>query len=493
MASGWNSADPATGSRFAKTGASTLTLDGNNTYVARTFINSGGIRAASNTALGAASAGFDNATFVYTTGSLQVSNNITLAERIYLNGTGGGTGALRNFSGNNTITGNVTLGWTAPGIASAAASIGADAGSTLTISGNIDGAQSLTKVGAGTLVLSGNNTWSGATIVSAGTLQLGAATGMPTTVLTVNGGTFDLNGFSKTVNTLSGTGGAIALGSGALTVNQLAAGTYRRCDFGYRLADQERCRHIDADWRQHIQRWHDGERGRGHPLWQFNQFAGELVNNATVDFNQTVAGTYAGAMSGAGLLTKSGAGTLILSGANSYSGGTSVTAGTLQGSSTSLQGNIAASNATLIVFDQSAAGTYAGVLSGEGSLTKTGAGTLTLTGTNSYTGGTRLNGGTLAVASDARLGTGSLTFNGGALQTLAVLTSAKAVSLLGAGTIDTNGFNSNLSGAITGAGSLVKSWRRNIDCDGCQYLHRRHDGERRHAAGQYNELAEHHR
>ena len=153
---------------------------------------------------------------------------------------------------------------------------------------------------------------------------------------------------------------------------------------------------------------------------------------------------------GHGVLTKSGAGTLILTGTNTYTGGTTVSAGTLQGNTTSLQGNIA--NSATLVFDQVAAGTYAGVLSGTGSLTKTGVGTLTLTSVNSYTGGTRFNGGTVAVASDAQLGTGALTFNGGALQTLAAFTSTKAVSLLGVGAIDTNGFTGNLSGAITGAG-----------------------------------------
>ena len=452
-----NSANPATGSRFTKTGASTLTLDGNNTYVARTFINAGGLRAASNTALGAASAGFDNATFVYSTGSLQLSNNITLAERIYLNGTGGGTGALRNFSGNNTITGNVTLGWTGTGVAAAAASIGADAGSTLTISGNIDGPQSLTKVGAGTLVLSGNNTWSGATTVNAGTLQLGAAAGMPNaTVLTVNGGTLDLNGFSKTVTSLSGTGGAIALGAGALTVNQLAARTYAGVISGTGSLTKNGAGTLTLTGANTYSGGTTVSAGAGTLAGNATSLQGSIVNNAIVAFNQTAAGTYAGAMSGTGRLTKSGAGTLTLTGANSYAGGTTVSAGTLQGNSTSLQGNIAASNSA-VIFDQAVAGTYAGAMSGNASLTKTGAGTLTLTGANTYTGGTRFNGGTLAVASDARLGTGSLTFNGGALQTLAAFNSAKAVSLLGAGTIDTNGFAANLTGAITGAGSLVKT------------------------------------
>ena len=59
-----------------------------------------------------------------------------------------------------------------------------------------------------------------------------------------------------------------------------------------------------------------------------------------------------------------------------------------------------------------------------------------LSGTNSYSGGTNLNGGILAVASDSNLGTGGLTFNGGTLEALTVgggITSAKAVTLNGGG------------------------------------------------------------
>ena len=55
-------------------------------------------------------------------------------------------------------------------------------------------------------------------------------------------------------------------------------------------------------------------------------------------------------MSGTGSLTKSGAGTLILSGVNSYSGGTTVSGGTLQGNTTSLQGNIL--NNASVTFNQ---------------------------------------------------------------------------------------------------------------------------------------------
>ena len=113
--------------------------------------------------------------------------------------------------------------------------------------------------------------------------------------------------------------------------------------------------------------------------------------------------TLSGDISGAGALTKLGSGTLVLTGASSYTGGTYVRAGTLQGDSGSLQGNIL-DNAS-VVFDQTTDGTYSGVLSGSGSLTKTGSGTLVLTGANSYAGGTTVSDGTLQGDSGACRGT----------------------------------------------------------------------------------------
>ncbi len=450
-----SSADPAAGSRLIKSGASTQTLSGANTYVARTFINGGSLRAENNSALGVASAGFTNATFVYGTGSLELANNITIGERIYLNGAGNaGTGALRNFAGNNTITGNVTLGWAGGTVAASAVSIGAEAGSTLTINGNLDGPQALTKVGAGTVVLNGNNTWGVSTTVNAGTLLIGSANGMANNLaLTVNGGTLDLNGFSRSIVNLTGTGGAIQLGSGTLTTNQTAARTFAGVISGSGALVKTGAATLTLTG---ANTYSGGTTvSAGALVGNSTSLQGNILNNAAVTFNQAGSGTYAGAMSGNGSLTKSGAGTLILTGANNYSGGTTVSAGILQGNSTSLQGNIV-NNAT-VVFDQAVVGTYAGVMSGSGSLTKANSGTLTLTGVNTYSGVTRINGGTLAVANNSALGSGSLSFSGGTLQTLAAFNSAKNIALLGAGSVDTNGFAAALSGAITGAGGLTKS------------------------------------
>src|SRR5262249_15477707 len=139
---------------------------------------------------------------------------------------------------------------------------------------------------------------------------------------------------------------------------------------------------------------------------------------------------------GAGVtgLTKAGTGTFTLTGDNTYTAGTTISAGTLQlgsgGTAGSVTGNIV--NNAALTFHRSDTLTYAGVISGTGSVTKSGAGTLTLTGTNTYQGATTISGGTLAVSSDANLGAATGILNvrgGGTLQFLANLTSNRNVTI----------------------------------------------------------------
>jgi fibronectin-binding autotransporter adhesin len=116
--------------------------------------------------------------------------------------------------------------------------------------------------------------------------------------------------------------------------------------------------------------------------------------NGTFDTASGTVLTLNGAVGGTGSFIKQGGGTLTLTGSNSY-GGATVSAGTLMGNTASLQGNIL--NNAAVVFNQTASGTYGGVMSGTGTLALQGGGTLVLTGANTYIGATSVNAGTLAV------------------------------------------------------------------------------------------------
>ena len=110
----------------------------------------------------------------------------------------------------------------------------------------------------------------------------------------------------------------------------------------------------------------------------------------------TVAGTIEGI---GGALVKTGTGMLTLSGTNTYAGGTTISAGTLQigdgGTTGSVLGNI--TNNAALIFNRSDAVTFGNTIGGSGLVSKQGTGTLTLSGTNTYTGGTTVNAGVLVV------------------------------------------------------------------------------------------------
>jgi autotransporter-associated beta strand protein len=101
-----------------------------------------------------------------------------------------------------------------------------------------------------------------------------------------------------------------------------------------------------------------------------------------------------------------------------------------------------------------------GSLAGPGPLTLNGANSVTLTTSNNYTGGTFINAGTLIITNDNELGTNSasVTLNGGTLQAAASIASARTVALTGASTLDVvPGATAQLSGGISGTGNLTLS------------------------------------
>jgi len=156
------------------------------------------------------------------------------------------TGGLINFSAaNNFGTGTVTLNggglqWasgTATDISGRLTAIGS-AGATFDTNGNtVTFASALSGTGGvtladsnatpGMLTLSGANSYTGGTTINAGTLTLAPGASLSASgALAINGGTFNMNGSSQMVGALAGTGGAIALGSGTLTINQSANTSY---------------------------------------------------------------------------------------------------------------------------------------------------------------------------------------------------------------------------------------------------------------------------
>lgn len=152
-----------------------------------------------------------------------------------------------------------------------------------------------------------------------------------------------------------------------------------------------------------------------------------IINTAggTITSPTSGSATMSGVFSGTGPLTINGTGTLILSGANTYTGGTTLISGTLQGNTTSLQGSII--NNSQVVFNQSSTGIYSGSMSGSGSLLvqSMGSGTLILNGNNTFTGGTTVLSGILSVSGASPTGTGQVYVGSGAM-------------LMGVGTIQGN-------------------------------------------------------
>jgi fibronectin-binding autotransporter adhesin len=418
---------------LTKTGAGLVTLTGTSTYGGKTTLANGTLAITKDVAVNNGTGGW-----VFTNGVLQ----------------------FNNYSSSLPFVG---LG----------VRLGAASGTASTLAGNITTSSSVNYFGPGTLVLSGTNSYTGATTINAGTLRAGStnAFGLTPTLtnssLTVNssaaivtlanvaGATLDLNGKNNTIGSLTGggaNGGNVTLGSATLSI----AG---------------------------------------------DQTADSYGNSAV----------YAGNISGTGGITKVGGnsggfapGVLTLTASNSYQGLTTITGGILaitadnainngvggisftntpsnttgygalqfNGYSSSLSfANLA--NLTLGAANGLTSSTLTGTITNGAGTTKlwsVGPGTLVLapSGSNNYSGGTALVSGTLAIPNDAAINNGSggisfpvVNFGGitnigaGTLQfdgTSSSLAFASVANLkLGVAT----GVTSTLSGAITGSSPLI--------------------------------------
>ena len=164
-----------------------------------------------------------------------------------------------------------------------------------------------------------------------------------------------------------------------------------------------------------------------------------------------------GAITGVGALKKSGSRNLILSGANTYSGGTTISAGRLISGHGNIPGSV--TNNAELEFNLSSAGIFGGAISGTGAVFKTGSEALTLSGTNTFTGGTTIQAGTVTLGNNSALGTGSLTFSGTGL-TLGINADKSITNnlvLSSNATLSSGSSSFTVSGIVSGSGTLSKT------------------------------------
>ncbi|EHC3601104.1 fibronectin-binding autotransporter adhesin ShdA [Salmonella enterica subsp. enterica serovar Kentucky] len=131
-----------------------------------------------------------------------------------------------------------------------------------------------------------------------------------------------------------------------------------------------------------------------------------IAESATLALSQ---GTLDNNVTGEGQIVKSGSDELIVTGDNNYSGGTTISGGTLTVDHADSLGSGDIDNSGVLKVGE---GELENTLSGSGSLVKTGTGELTLSGDNSYSGATTISDGTLIAANVNALGSGDIDNSG---------------------------------------------------------------------------------
>ncbi|MCB1109722.1 MAG: autotransporter domain-containing protein [Chlamydiia bacterium] len=333
--------------------------------------------------------------------------------------TGGGTATLSTLDlGGNTHSFNIGKGPT---------------GTDMNITGVISNG-GVTKIGPGTLQFSGGsaNTYGGQTTVSQGVLNLAKSSGVaiagnatinggsislgnPNQIdngatLDINSGSFLMNGHTETIATLNYLGGQVLQNGGLLHLGGAPALTMQNTILSGPIAiigggDIE---FVGASGTAFI----NGTVDLSGNVVTFN------IANGSAPIDMEVNGIISN-----GGVTKTGLGTLSLQGANTYSGGTDVQEGVLEGTTTSLQKTITSSAGTTTIFDQDFNGNFNGTLTLLGSLIKDG------------TGIVRFNPPTIqSVGELTTIAQGPLVVNG-TLQSAGALTVAPSGTLAGTGTV----------------------------------------------------------
>jgi autotransporter-associated beta strand protein len=356
---------------LSKDGAGTLTLSGSNSYNGGTTVNAGGLAINSANALGSGALTLAGGTTIDNTSGAAIA--LTTNNPVNVNGnlTFGGSNDLNLGSGAVTLSANpqVTLNGT----------------STLTIGGAISGASDLTKAGTGTMVLAGSNNFTGALTVSGGIVSLATNTAVAGTSgvnlsagtgLTYTGGAATIdrnitvtNGTGTLRNTGGGTlnlsgnlsknGSVLTLAGGSFNITGVISGASADSDI---VVDSSTVTYTTANTYNGPTFLRNSSTlnanvvgalptsprsavtfdGTGTSVLSLGaaQSVASLTaaGTATVTLNantltlgdSTGTTTFAGVISGSGGLIKDGVSTQVLTGANTYTGETTISAGTLE-------------------------------------------------------------------------------------------------------------------------------------------------------------------
>ncbi|MDA8801497.1 autotransporter-associated beta strand repeat-containing protein, partial [Candidatus Pelagibacter bacterium] len=226
----------------------------------------------------------------------------------------------------------------------------------------------------------------------------------------------------------------------------------------------------------------------------------DIETGATLTAGDANDKEFSGVIQGAGNFSKSGSGTLTLSGTNTYTGSTTINAGTISvASSANLGATPGSADADNIIFNggtlnttadftlgankgitMTGAGTididagttltYAGSITDSGTLTKAGTGTLSLSGSSDNSGGILVSAGKIEIGNNASLGTGTITLNGGTLSsdstTARTLDEAIAISSSSILGDATNTGKITLSGNSTFSGTNTLTANSDIELSG---------------------------
>jgi autotransporter-associated beta strand protein len=378
-----------------------------------------------------------------------------------------------------TAPGNVTVNSLKSSDASSTVALAANtlvlAAANDTFAGTINGTGGLTITG-GTETLSGASTYTGTTTVSAGKLIL-TGTLASTSKLNISG-TFDATGAAAptlTFVSLAGSG-AVQMGAHGLVLNSAAnssttfsgvisgSGGLRISGQGTQVLSGTNTftggTTVDSGASLQI--------GNGNNTGSID---GGILNNGTVRFYRLDTTKITGAISGSGALVQAGIGTTVLTADNTYTGGTTISAGTLQigdydptkagsGLSGSILGNVEV-NGTL-AFARAGFVSISAEVSGAGNLAVN-SGTIALTAASTYSGITRIaSGAELQLAGTGSIAQSSLVTADGRFDISGTASGASIVSLSGGGNVVLGGKTLTLSdaadtfaGKINGTGGLI--------------------------------------